>query len=67
MLTHRLRADSLGNPFFKDEIGEPCYVMQIDDIPLTPVLSPYRGIRGHGEEERAEGVRNYPVHGQRDY
>ena len=23
--------DSFGNPFFKDEIGEPCYVMQIDE------------------------------------
>jgi len=23
--------DSFANPFFKDEIGEPCYVMQIDE------------------------------------
>ncbi|MCJ7822719.1 MAG: acyl-CoA dehydratase activase-related protein, partial [Armatimonadetes bacterium] len=23
--------DSFGNPFFKDEIGKPCYVMQIDE------------------------------------
>ncbi len=23
--------DSFGNPFFKDELGEPCYVMQIDE------------------------------------
>lgn len=23
--------DSFGNPFFKDEIGEPCYIMQIDE------------------------------------
>lgn len=23
--------DSFGNPFFKDEINEPCYVMQIDE------------------------------------
>jgi len=23
--------DSFGNPFFRDEIGEPCYVMQIDE------------------------------------
>ncbi len=23
--------DSFGNPFFNDEIGEPCYVMQIDE------------------------------------
>ncbi|MCE5322102.1 acyl-CoA dehydratase activase [bacterium] len=23
--------DSFGNPFFKDEIGEPCYMMQIDE------------------------------------
>ncbi|MCE5198393.1 MAG: acyl-CoA dehydratase activase [Armatimonadota bacterium] len=23
--------DSFGNPFFKDEVGEPCYMMQIDE------------------------------------
>jgi len=23
--------DSFGNPFFKDELGEPCYVMQLDE------------------------------------
>ena len=40
--------DSFANPFFKDEIGEPCYVMQIDEHTADAGRDhPHRGVRRH--------------------
>jgi len=52
--------DSFGNPFFKDEIGEPCYVMQIDEhrhAERRACDHPHRGFCGHRRESVPGGSR----------
>ena len=50
--------DSFGNPFFKDEIGEPCYVMQIDEHTADAgVITRIEAFADTATQERREGIR----------
>lgn len=54
--------DSFGNPFFKDEIGEPCYVMQIDehtaDAGVITRIEAFSDTAGKGAVKQAEVIRS---------
>ena len=53
--------DSFGNPFFKDEIGEPCYVMQIDehtaDAGVITRIEAFADTAAKGKAKQAEVIR----------
>lgn len=53
--------DSFGNPFFKDEIGEPCYVMQIDehtaDAGVITRIEAFADTAGKGKAKQTEVIR----------
>lgn len=53
--------DSFGNPFFKDEIGEPCYVMQIDehtaDAGVITRIEAFADTAAKGQTRDAEVIR----------
>lgn len=57
--------DSFGNPFFKDEIGEPCYVMQIDehtaDAGVITRIEAFADTAGKGQVEAFETPRSDDV------
>ena len=54
--------DSFGNPFFKDEIGEPCYVMQIDehtaDAGVITRIEAFSDTAGKGALKEYEEIRS---------
>jgi len=55
--------DSFGNPFFKDEIGEPCYVMQIDehtaDAGVITRIEAFADTASRTESRESESVRSH--------
>ena len=54
--------DSFGNPFFKDEIGEPCYVMQIDehtaDAGVITRIEAFADTAGRAQTREFEHIRS---------
>ncbi|MCX6343981.1 MAG: acyl-CoA dehydratase activase-related protein [Armatimonadetes bacterium] len=54
--------DSFGNQFFKDEIGEPCYMMQIDehtaDAGVITRIEAFSDTAGRGTNKQAEIIRS---------